>query len=113
VPYDPSHVRVEYSVTSAGGGATPRAVQRALGRAHTRWIQCYRTALERRGQGLDDQGSMHLAIDEFGNNVSARIDGLDAMPRVKQCISNASRVHVDGVDLGDAWADVSIALRSD
>jgi serine/threonine-protein kinase len=112
-PYDASHARVEYSVTSAGGGAAARAVQRALGRAHSRWIQCYRGALERRGQGLDDQGSMHLAIDEVGNVVSARIVGLDAMPHVKQCISNASRVHVDGVDTGDAWADVSIALRAE
>jgi hypothetical protein len=109
--FDPSRSRVDYAVTSAGGGATVRAVQRALARAQSRWTQCYRGALERRDKPVEDRGSMHLVTDEAGNVISAQIEGLDSMPRVKQCIVNASHVRVDGVDTGDAWADVRIVLR--
>jgi hypothetical protein len=32
------------------------------------------------------------------------------MPGVKNCIASASRVKVDGVDTGDAWADVQLSF---
>ncbi len=54
---------------------------------------------------------MRLATDEAGNVVSTRIDGFDEMPHVKQCIASATRVRIDGVDAGDAWADVQLAFR--
>jgi hypothetical protein len=97
---------------AAGGGATTRAVHRALSRATGRWLQCYRTTLERRNQAIDDEASVRLAIDEMGNVVNAAVTGLDAMPHLRPCISSASRVHVDGVDTGDAWADVHLVLRA-
>jgi hypothetical protein len=110
--YDPSAARVEYTVTNTGGGTTPRAVQRALARAQGRWTQCYRSALERRGVGVEDQGLIHLATDDTGNVESVRVEGLDAMPRVKQCIASAARVRIDGVDTGVAWAEVRVVLRA-
>jgi serine/threonine-protein kinase len=112
-PFDPERAHVDYTVTSAGGGATVRAVQRALLRAQPRWTQCYRGALERRGAAVEDRGSMHVVTDEIGNVLTVTIDGIDTMPRVKQCIQDASRVRVDGVDTGDAWADVRIVLRAE
>ena len=112
-PFDPERAHVDYTVTSAGGGATVRAVQRALQRAQPRWTQCYRGALQRRGASVEDRGSMHVVTDEIGNVLTVTIDGIDTMPHVKQCIQDASRVRVDGVDTGDAWADVRIVLRAE
>jgi serine/threonine protein kinase len=111
-PFDPARARVEYNVTSAGGGATTRAVHRALSRATGRWLQCYRTTLERRNQAIEDEAFVRLVVDEMGNVVSAAVTGLDAMPHMRPCISAASRVHVDGVDTGDAWADVHLVFRA-
>ena len=112
-PFDPSRARVEFTVTNAAGGATIRAVQRALARATPHWNRCYRTTLERRGQTVDDQGSLHLTTDQTGNVVGARIDGVDALPHLKQCIAAAAHVHIDGVDTGEATADVRLVLRGD
>ncbi|MCL2450529.1 MAG: protein kinase, partial [Polyangiaceae bacterium] len=110
-PVDPARAHVEYTVATAGGGATVRAVQRALARARTRWTQCYRSALERAGQRVEDHAALHLVTDDTGNVVSVRVEGLEALPQVRQCIESESRVRVDGVDTGDAWADVRVVLR--
>jgi hypothetical protein len=62
---------------------------------------------------VDEEASIRLAIDEMGNVVNAAVTGIDALPHMRQCISNASRVHVDGVDTGDAWADVHLVMRAE
>jgi hypothetical protein len=53
---------------------------------------------------------MHVVTDESGNVVGAHLNGFDQMPGVKNCIANASHVKVDGVDTGDAWADVQLSF---
>jgi tRNA A-37 threonylcarbamoyl transferase component Bud32 len=112
-PFDPSHAHVEWSVAGAGGGATPGAVQRALSRASGGWTQCYRSALARRNERLEGTGVMHLTTDEAGNVVGAQVRGFDAMPGVKSCITSSARVHIDGVDTGDAWADIQLTFRAE
>jgi hypothetical protein len=110
-PFDPSHAHVEWSVTGAGGGATPGAVQRAVSRAAGSWTQCYRSALARRNERIEGTGALHLTTDETGNVVGAQMRGFDAMPGVKSCVTGSARVHIDGVDTGDAWADIQLSFR--
>ena len=110
-PFDPSHAHVDWSVAGAGGGATPGAVQRAVSRAAGGWTQCYRTALARRNERIEGAGTLHLTTDESGNVVGASIRGFDAMPAVKSCITGSARVHIDGVDTGDSWADIQLSFR--
>jgi hypothetical protein len=110
-PFDPSHAHVDWSVAGAGGGATPGAVQRAVSRAAGGWTQCYRAALARRSERIEGAGTLHLTTDESGNVVGATIRGFDAMPAVKSCITGSARVHIDGVDTGDSWADIQLSFR--
>jgi serine/threonine protein kinase len=110
-PFDASRARVTWTVANAGGGATTSAVQRALARSSGTWTTCYRAALQRRAERIEGQAVMHLVTDETGNVVGAKIAGFDAMPQVKQCILGSARVHIDGVDTGDAWADVALNFR--
>jgi serine/threonine-protein kinase len=110
-PFDPSHAHVEWSVAGAGGGATPGAVQRAVSRAAGSWTQCYRGALVRRSERIEGTGVLHLTTDETGNVVGAQLRGFDAMPGVKSCITGSARVHIDGVDTGDSWADIQLSFR--
>lgn len=56
---------------------------------------------------------MHLTTDDSGNVVGATIQGLDVLPPAKSCIAGAARVHIDGVDTGDAWADVALTFKAD
>jgi hypothetical protein len=100
-------------VVGAGGGATPGAVQRALARRASGWTQCYRSGLERRNERLEGTALMHLTTDESGNVVGVRVNGFDAMPGVKNCVSGAARVRIEGVDTGDAWADVQLTFRAE
>jgi hypothetical protein len=111
--FDASHAHVDWSVISAGGGATPSAVQRALSRKAGGWTLCYRSALEGRSERVAGSGVLHLTTDESGNVVDARIHGFDAMPGVKTCIVGQSGVHVANVDTGDAWADVQLTFRAE
>ncbi|HEX8792859.1 MAG TPA: serine/threonine-protein kinase [Polyangiaceae bacterium] len=108
--FDPSHAHVQWSVTGAGGGATTSGVQRALSRKAGAWTQCYRNALERRAERLEGTAVLHVVTDETGNVVGAHVNGFDQMPGVKNCIANAARVKIDGVDTGDAWADVQLTF---
>jgi serine/threonine-protein kinase len=109
--FDASHAHVDWSVTGAGGGATVGAVQRALSRRAGSWTQCYRSGLERRAERIEGRGTLRITTDEGGNVVGARVSGFDAMPGVKSCIATGSRVKIDGVDTGDAWADVQLLFR--
>jgi serine/threonine protein kinase len=111
--FDASHAHVDWSVISAGGGATAGAVQRALSRKAGGWTLCYRSALERRNERMDGAGVLHLTTDESGNVVGAQIHGFDAMPGVKTCIVGQAGVHVANVDTGDAWADVQLTFRAE
>jgi hypothetical protein len=54
---------------------------------------------------------LHLTTDESGNVVGAQVRGFDAMPGVKSCIAGSARVHIDGVDTGDSWADIQLSFR--
>jgi serine/threonine-protein kinase len=110
-PFDPSHAHVEWSVAGTGGGATPGAVQRAISRASGGWTQCYRSALVRQSTRIEGTGVLHLTTDESGTVVGAQMRGLDSMPGVKSCITGSARVHIDGVDTGDAWADIQLSFR--
>jgi serine/threonine-protein kinase len=110
-PFDPSHAHVDWSVAGAGGGATPGAVQRAVSRAAGGWTQCYRSALVRQNARIEGAGVLHLTTDETGNVVGAQVRGFDAMPGVKTCIAGSARVHIDGVDTGDSWADIQLSFR--
>jgi hypothetical protein len=89
------------------------AVQRALSRRAAAWTQCYKKGLERRNERLDGAAVMHLATDDTGNVVSVSVNGFDAMPAVKSCIAGAARVRIEGVDTGDAWADVQLTFRAE
>jgi len=109
-PFDASHAHVQWSVAGAGGGATSSAVQRALSRKAAAWTQCYRNALERRAERIEGSAVLHVVTDESGNVVGAHLNGFDQMPGVKNCIASASRVKIDGVDTGDAWADVQLSF---
>jgi hypothetical protein len=109
--FDSERARVSWSVAGAGGGATPAAVERALVRVSGTWTQCYRTALGLRGERVEGSGVLHLATDEAGNVIGARLRGFDAMPGVQSCIANAAHVRIDGVDTGAAWADVELSFR--
>jgi serine/threonine-protein kinase len=109
-PFDPARAHVQWSVTGAGGGATTSAVQRALSRKAGAWTQCYRSGLERRAERIEGSAVLHVVTDESGNVVGAHVNGFDQMPGVKNCIASASRVKVDGVDTGDAWADVQLSF---
>ena len=110
-PFDPSHAHVDWSVAGAGGGATPGAVQRAVSRAAGGWTQCYRSALVWRAERVEGTGVLHLTTDESGNVVGASVRGLDNLPAVKSCITGSARVHIDGVDTGDSWADIQLSFR--
>jgi hypothetical protein len=77
------------------------------------WTQCYRSALIRRSERLEGTAVLHLTTDEAGNVVGAQVRGFDAMPGVKSCIAAGARVHIDGVDTGDAWADVQLNFRAE
>jgi hypothetical protein len=101
---------VQWSVTGAGGGATANAVQRALSRKAGAWTQCYRNGLERRAERIEGTAVLHVVTDESGNVVGAHVNGFDQMPGVKSCIASASHVKIDGVDTGDAWADVQLVF---
>ena len=109
-PFDPSHAHVQWSVSGAGGGATASAVQRAFSRKAGAWTQCYRNALERRAERIEGSAVLHVVTDESGNVVGAHLNGFDQMPGVKNCIANASHVKIDGVDTGDAWADMQLGF---
>jgi serine/threonine protein kinase len=111
--FDPTHGHVQWSVGSAGGGATPGAVYRALSRKAGAWNTCYRNGLERRAERLEGTAVLHVVTDESGNIVSAHVNGFEAMPGVKNCIANASHVKVEGVDAGDAWADVQLVFLAE
>lgn len=100
-------------MVGAGGGATPGAVQRALSRHAPSWTQCYRGGLERRSERVEGSAVLHLTTDESGNVVGAQVRGFDAMPGVKSCIANAARVRIDGVDTGDAWAEVQLTFHAE
>jgi hypothetical protein len=112
-PFDASRARVDWSVTGAGGGATAGAVQRALSRRAGAWTECYRRGLERRNERIEGAASLHLTTDETGNVVGAHVNGFDAMPGVKGCVAAAAHVRVEGVDTGDAWADVQLTFKAD
>jgi serine/threonine-protein kinase len=111
--FDSGRARVDWSVVGTGGGATPGAVQRALARAAASWTQCYKSALDRRRERIEGGGVLHLVTDESGNVITARVDGIEGMPGIKPCIANAAHVRIEGVDTGDAWADVHLTLRAD
>jgi len=111
--FDPSRAHVQWSVTGAGGGATTSAVQRALARKAGAWTQCYRSGLERRAERLEGTAVMHVVTDESGNVIGAHVNGFDQMPGVKNCIAAAAHVKIDGVDTGDAWADVQLVFAAE
>jgi serine/threonine-protein kinase len=110
---DVKNAHVDWSVASAGGGASPASVTRALGRVGPVYTQCYRTALQRRNQRVEGQGSMRLTTDDQGNVTSVHISGLDTMPHVKSCISTASHIRIEGIYESDAWAEVELVLRAE
>jgi serine/threonine-protein kinase len=110
--FDSTRARVDWRVVGAGGGATPGAVQRALSRAAASWTRCYQSGLERRNERVEGGGTMHLTTDESGNVIGATVSGFDAMPAVKACVASAARVRIEGVDTGDAWADVELSFRA-
>jgi serine/threonine-protein kinase len=112
-PFDPSHAHVDWSVAGAGGGATPGAVQRALSRRAGSWTQCYRAELGRRNARVEGSASLHLTTDESGNVVGTSVRGFEAMPGVQSCVAGAARVKIDGVDTGDAWADVQLTFKAE
>jgi serine/threonine-protein kinase len=112
-PLDATNARVDWSVSAVGGGATTAAVAQALGRVSAIYTQCYRGALQRRNERLEGQAVMRLVTDDRGTVTSARVTGLDAMPHVRQCISTASHVRIDGISEGDAWAEVQLVFRVD
>ena len=82
----------------------------AFSRKSGAWTQCYRNGLERRGERIEGAAVLHVVTDESGNVVGAHVNGFDQMPGVKNCIANASHVKIDGVDTGDAWADVQLTF---
>jgi hypothetical protein len=112
-PFDPSHAHVDWSVAGAGGGATPGAVQRALSRRAGSWTQCYRAELGRRNARVEGSASLHLTTDESGNVVGVSVRGFEAMSGVQSCVAAAARVKIDGVDTGDAWADVQLNFKAE
>ena len=112
-PFDASRAHVDWSVAGAGGGATPGAVQRALSRSAGGWTQCYRAALARRNERVEGTAVLHLTTDEAGNVVGASLRGIDSLPAVKSCVTGSARVHIDGVDTGDAWADVQLSFKAE
>ncbi len=74
------------------------------------WTQCYRNRLERRAERIEGTAVLHVVTDEAGNVITTQVNGFDQMPGVKSCIANASHVKIDGVDTGDAWADVQLVF---
>jgi serine/threonine-protein kinase len=110
---DVTSARVDWTVSAVGGGATAGAVNLALSRVSGLYTQCYRGALQRRNERLEGQAVMRLVTDERGSVTSAHVTGLDAMPHVRQCISLASRVRVEGITEADAWAEVQLVLHVD
>jgi eukaryotic-like serine/threonine-protein kinase len=112
-PFRPARAHVDWSVSGFGGGATPGALQRALSRSAGAWNECYKSALARESEAVQGAAVLHLTTDESGNVVGAVMRGFDALPGVGSCIAGASRVHIDGVDTGDAWADVQLTFRAE
>jgi hypothetical protein len=88
-------------------------VQRALSRRAGGWTQCYRSDLARRNTRIEGSGTLHITTDESGNVVASSVRGFEAMPIVQSCIAGAARVRIDGVDTGDAWADVQLTFRAE
>jgi serine/threonine-protein kinase len=112
-PFDASRAHVDWAIVGTGGGATPGAVQRALARRAGSWTQCYRNGLERRHERLEGTALLHLTTDDSGDVVGVRVNGFDAMPGVKSCVAGAARVRIEGVDTGDAWADLQLTFRAE
>jgi serine/threonine protein kinase len=112
-PFDASRAHIDWSVAGAGGGATAGAVQRALSRSAGAWNGCYRTALAGRGERLEGTAVLHVTTDESGNVVGAQLRGFDVMPGVQSCVVRWAHVHIEGVDTGDAWADIQLSFRAD
>jgi hypothetical protein len=65
----------------------------------------------RQSTRIEGTGVLHLTTDESGTVVGAQMRGLDSLPGVKSCITGSARVHIDGVDTGDAWADIQLSFR--
>ncbi len=110
--FDPSRARVEWVVTSTGGGATPAAFRHSLARAAGEWTTCYRDALSRAGRLSSGAGTVRVTTDEEGNVVRAALDGF-TLPGLGPCLDRATRVHVDGVDTGSAWAEIHATFDGD
>ncbi|MDP9000130.1 MAG: hypothetical protein M3O46_08470, partial [Myxococcota bacterium] len=110
-PFDPSHAHVDWSVTDTGGGATSAEVRRAFAHANGAWSACYRDSLRMSGQRVEGSGVLHVITDEIGNVVSAKLAGF-SLPGVERCIASSSSVRIDGVDTGNAWADVRLVFRA-
>ena len=110
--FDPSRARVEWAVTSTGGGATPAAFRHSLMHAAAEWTTCYRDALARAGHVSSGMGTVRVSTDEEGNVVRASLDGF-SLPGLAPCLDRATRVHVDGVDTGSAWAEIRATFDGD
>jgi serine/threonine protein kinase len=110
--FDPSRARVDWAVTSTGGGATPAAFRHSLAHAAPGWTACYRAALSRAGHPSSGPATLRVTTDEEGNVVRAALDGF-TLPGLASCLDGATRVHVDGADTGNAWAEIRTTFRLD
>ena len=78
------------------------------------WTQCYRGALGRRNARVEGSASLHPHDRRIGQRRRGFwVRGFEAMAGVQSCVAAAARVKIDGVDTGDAWADVQLTFKAE